>query len=373
MTEGGRLALVVDSLNVGGAERLVVESAACLSQRGWTVTVVALADAPSLPGGEVMVRPPTAVVRVPTARRRELADVGRIRRLAAVLRRGQFDLVHTHLGTANIVGLAAARLAGIPSVATVHIAVEPQRHVRLRRGIETFALRFLARAVVGVGPSVAQATEARLHRTVVALPNAVGAPAVLTAEERVRIRQALVGDAGRPVVVAVGRLMPVKGWRDLLEAFRSTLDAVPAGRLLIVGEGPQRQELEASIAEMGLHASVRLLGLRADVPEVLAASDLYVSASHDEGMSLALLEAMAAGLPVVVTDVGDTRAAVPDGAGIVVAPGNPRGLASSMTALLLDPGARRAAGAIGRRHVLARYGWPAWADGMENVYRSVVQ
>jgi glycosyltransferase involved in cell wall biosynthesis len=152
--------------------------------------------------------------------------------------------------------------------------------------------------------------------------------------------RALLGMPGSgPTVGAVGRLVEQKGHRFLLRAMAVVLRAHPAGQLVIIGEGPLQARLEAEASLLGIADSVRFLGARPDVERLLPALDVLVSASLWEGLSIVILEALAAGVPVVATDVSGSREALTDGlgtCGLIVRPGDAEGLARAVLALLDD-------------------------------------
>ncbi|MCP4425739.1 MAG: glycosyltransferase, partial [Chloroflexi bacterium] len=182
----------------------------------------------------------------------------------------------------------------------------------------------------------------------------------------------LVGDTERPLLIAVGRLMAQKGYFDLIEAFDTVRHTVPNAALVIVGRGHLHDQMMADIQTRQLTDNIILLGARTDVPQLLAASDLYVSASHWEGLSNALLEAMAAGLPVVATSVNDTPNVVVAGTGQLVPSQTPAALADAICRYLTHPEARKQAGAAAKAHIAAQFNPAAWVRQMLTLYRSVL-
>lgn len=176
-------------------------------------------------------------------------------------------------------------------------------------------------------------------------------------------------DDARPTAICVASLRDKKGHRHLLEGFRMALRAVPSARLLLVGEGPLRGELEAAVQEKGLDRSVSFLGYTADVAAQLARSDLLVLSSLEEGMPNALLEAMSAGLPAVVTSVGGCPEAVEEGVtGFLVPPADPAALGARMAALLSDHALRRRQGAAARRRFESEHTIPRMVAAYEDLY-----
>jgi len=165
------------------------------------------------------------------------------------------------------------------------------------------------------------------------------------------------------------RLVARKGHADLLAAWPAVRAAVPGAIVLCAGDGWLREVLPALAAAAGLGEAVRFLGHRDDLPVLLAAADVVALPSRGEGLPLAVLEALAAGRPVVATDVGGNREAVEDGrTGRLVAPGDPGALAVAIAELLADGEARRRIGEQGRRVALERYRSEDVARQLEDAY-----
>jgi len=193
-------------------------------------------------------------------------------------------------------------------------------------------------------------------------------------ERRRTLRAELDLPDDRVVLTCVANLFPYKGHADLLEAL-ALLGAGFAARttLLLVGrDAGARAALAAQAARLGLSASVRFLGERGDVPDLLAASDIGVLASHEEGFSNAVLEGMAAGLPMVVSDVGGNAEAVIDGeCGQVVPARAPAALGKALALLIDDAGRRQAMGEVARRRVAASFSLDACVAAYEALYEEL--
>jgi glycosyltransferase involved in cell wall biosynthesis len=173
---------------------------------------------------------------------------------------------------------------------------------------------------------------------------------------RAELRRELGLEPEGEVIGTLGRLEPQKGVEHLLRAMVRVLDARPAARLVIVGDGPLRAELEALAARLGIARAVRFAGWRTDVPEVLSALDLFCLASLWESFGIVLAEAMLASLPIVATRVDGIPEVVCDGeTGFLVAPGSDAELAERILALLADAPLRRALGEAGRARALERF------------------
>ncbi|HJW90702.1 MAG TPA: glycosyltransferase [Anaerolineales bacterium] len=363
-----RIFQVIDTLTTGGAQALLLTFAKEMQARGQALTVICLDGARSSPVEEQLQELGAHLVYVPGSR---LFDLPRLLRLYRVLRSERADGVHTHLTYANILGSLAGWLAGLTVVATIHSeAPDPGWDNQARHLVETWALRRFARRVIAVGPRVEAGQRRRMGAgKVVAVPNAVTIPPVLSAAKRAAMRRELQGDGTGPVLIAVGRLSPEKGYLDLLEAFASLLPRLPAARLLIAGDGALRETLQAKIQSLGLAGRVSLLGWRSDVPRLLSACDLFVSASHWEGLPIAVLEAMACALPVVATAVGDLPEVISPETGALVPPGQPQELARALETVLVDPERLTRMGQAAREQVQCNYHSRVWADRLLEVYR----
>jgi glycosyltransferase involved in cell wall biosynthesis len=174
------------------------------------------------------------------------------------------------------------------------------------------------------------------------------------------IRERLRGELGVPpeagLVLAVGRLNAEKGQSLLLQAAPAVLSRCPGTVFALAGDGPLRGALEQQAAQLGIAGQVRFLGVRQDVPALLAAADLFVLPSRSEGMPNALLEAMAAGLPVVSFEVGGVGEVLVHGVtGLLVPPEDADGLARAMLALLENEQERRRLGAAARERIRANH------------------
>ena len=310
-------------------------------------------------------------VRVVTLSIHNLYNLSAIPTLVRIFRREKFDVVQTHLEHSNILGTLAGRLTGIPIVATLHTTqVRPVgRFHGLRRVAEKYALRYGARRVVAVGHRIADSYRQKIGRKEIdVIPSAVKSGALLSSEERLALRQKLTGDPNRPLILSVGRLMIDKGYADLLTGFAQARQRYPEAFLVVIGEGELRNDLESRVASLGLTDHVRFLGARDNVPNLLAAGDIYVNSSHREGLSMAILEAMAAGLPVLATKVGDAEYLLADGRGVMIEPHDPTALAAAMCALLDQPKTMLMLGKAAQAFTEKRYTLGQWLESFLRVY-----
>jgi glycosyltransferase involved in cell wall biosynthesis len=194
-------------------------------------------------------------------------------------------------------------------------------------------------------------------------------PAAFARSADPALRARLAGSPDRPLVLTAARLSPQKAIDGLLSAAVLVPDAIFA----IAGDGPDRAALEARAQALGIAPRVRFLGPRDDIPELLAACDLFVLPSLFEGLPLSVLEAMAAGKPVAATRIPGTDEAVADGeTGILVPPGDAPALAAAIRAFLSDPALARRAGEAGRERVRTRFTASAMVDGVVAAYEELL-
>ena len=334
--------LVITLAEVGGAQSYVASLLPALVPR-FDVALAAHGSGPLREASEALgVRfIPLRNVRRSISPLRDLAGLVELTRL---LRRERPDILHASSSKAGVLGRLAGGLARVPiRIFTVHgwaFAAHSGVASRLYRGADRL-VEPLTTVTICVSEREREAGVAAgtctPERTVV-IPNAVDVAAAPRATSSGR---------ERPRILAVGRLKAPKDFPTLVRA----LGELPPDSFeaVIVGDGPDRPGLEEEIQARGLAGRVRLAGERRDVPELLADADVFVLPSRSEGHPVSVLEAMAAGLPVVASRVGGVPEQVSDGeTGLLVAPGDPLELAAALGRLAADPSLRRRLGAAGR-------------------------
>jgi glycosyltransferase involved in cell wall biosynthesis len=296
-------------------------------------------------------------------------------KLARRLRRHRVNIVHTYLISANIFGTLAARLARGPAVVTTRRDVGISRNWRLRLA-EEWVINPLADRVTVNSEAVAEA--ARRERNLgedklTLIPNGVDVGALDPARyPRDAIRREWGLGPDDLGVGAVGHLSPVKGHADLVDAAVRVCTEQPRTRFFLIGDGPLRHALEARARSLGIGDRVTITGVREDVARCVAMLDVVVLPSHSEGMSNALLEAMALGRPVVATHVAGNAELVQDGvSGRLVAVGAPEALAKAVLNLLADPETARRLGCEARRQVADRFPLERVVARHQALYRSL--
>jgi glycosyltransferase involved in cell wall biosynthesis len=305
-------------------------------------------------------------------------DPGCLLRLRRYVARERIDIVHTHMDLADFYGALAGRLGGARGVvATKHAPDE----FRTRRTWKRYPFLLLERLayemddaviVVSEGLRAFLETEERLpRRKMVVIGHGIeAAPRPATRGEARRI---LGLPAQGPLIGAVGRLSHEKGQLVLLQALPAILAAFPRTSCVFAGEGPTRAPLEEVTRRLGIGDRVVFLGFRRDVPMVLAALDLFVQPSIYEGFGLSLLEAMAAGLPVVASRVGGIPEVIEDGrTGVLVPPQDPAALAGAVVRLLGDAGGARRLGETAAVSTRERYSLARVAERVDDLYRTIL-
>jgi len=295
------------------------------------------------------------------------------------LRRHPAEIVHTHRYKETVLGAVAARLAGVPGlVRTVHGQGEPLRgwrraKFRLYETLDTLTLRCFADRIVAVSRTMAAGLEESGYRggTVVAVHNGVDLRKLRPSRTRDQVRRELGIDPDALLIGTVGRLSPVKGHDRLLRAARLILDVEDA-RFLIVGDGPLRNELAISARRLGIDHACVFVGERSDVYDLVAAMDIFVLPSLDEGIPMALLEAMGLGVPVVASAVGGVPEVVTHRAtGLLVEAGDERALAQACGELAHDPAWARTLGRRGRRVVEENFTHEKNGLALVDAYRAI--
>ena len=364
-----RVLQLITRLPIGGAERLIADTVRKLDRSRYEPVVCCIQARGELAAEIERAGVPVVCLDRMKTKRFDWSAVAALERLLGSER---IDLVHSHLYHANLYGRLACLRAGVPAVASVHNTyTRPKLHRRLIN-------RFLARTTKRV-IAVSEDIKRDLIRhdgipaeRIAVISNGVDFARVSSATTRAQARLRLgIGEA-TVAVGCVARLEEQKGHRFLLEAM-SLLRDLPM-RLLVVGDGRLRADLEQRAASLGIGESTTFLGMRSDVPDILPALDIYAMPSLWEGLSIALLEAMAAGLAVVATDVGGVRQVFgEDECGVRVSPGNPGELARAMRTLAVGPERRAALGTLARRRAVEHFSLDATLAALATVYDQALQ
>ncbi|HYH60480.1 MAG TPA: glycosyltransferase [Solirubrobacterales bacterium] len=310
-------------------------------------------------------------------------DVRALRRLAGIIRSFRPDVIHTHTAKAGFIGRQAASLAGISRpvlVHTFHGHVLEGYFGRIKSGLYRRLERRLASgtdALIGVSTAtvddlVRLGVAPREKFRVVPLGLDLERFDSIEAAARPRARARLGYREGDVVCTFVGRLAPVKRVGLLIAALGRARACDERLQLLVVGDGAERASLERQARAAGLAQAVRFVGYRDDLETIWAGSDLAVLSSDNEGTPVALIEAAAAGLPAVATDVGGVAEAVSPESSLLVPPGDERGLANAMVELGGDPERRAAMGAIARARAIERFSVDRLIADISGLYQGLL-
>lgn len=346
-----------------GGARQVLLLARGLKARGIGGTVVCAAgSAVATEAG----RAGLDVREVPMRGDLDLRFTGRLARLLGELAP---DLLHVHSRRgADWLGGRAARRAGVPAILT--------RRVDSPEGRLAAALKYRPYArVVAISQAVrAQLVAAGVPPARLALVRSAVEPQLLEpAWSRERLAREFALDPRAPLAGCVAQLIPRKGHGVLLAAWREVAAACPEARLLLLGQGPLEAALRREAAAAGIGRSVVFAGFRADLPAFLGRLDVLVHPALAEGLGLAVLEAQAAGVPVVACRAGGVAEAIADGrTGYLVAPGDAAALAIALTELLQNPARRKAMSEAAWQWAAREFRVADMVDGYLTLYREVV-
>ena len=344
----------ITCLGFGGAQKQVVQLAAHMDRKGWPVKgVVSLLPIQRKPVELTNRRIPLYSLGIRT----KAEAVRGVVRAIRLLRRLRPEVLVTFLFHGTLVGGFARPWAGAPPMVS---SIRGENLASSRRNLRFLIHRRLSRATVVNSKRLAMrigGSHDRLPSDLRVIPNGIelhdGRPA------RQGLSRESLGLAMHDFVwLAVGSLLPVKDYETLLRAF-AALDIGFRPRLLIAGDGPLHETLTKEVHRLGLDSRVTLLGTRQDVDELLDLADAFVMSSRSEGMPNALMEAMAAGKPVVATKVGGVEELITHGReGYLVEPGRPAGLVHAMRRIMVFPIDRqKKLGRNARTRVLREHGW----------------
>lgn len=358
-------------LDLGGAQEIFLRTISHIDTSRFDVAVCCLAGR-----GRLVSEVESLGIRVLCLDAADLKnDLSTVLKLAHLIRRHNAHVVYTHLySRANVYGRLAAILARTPVVVVGAVGYGRVRLPKKR------VLDYVLALFTDHFTALSEATREYLCREqgigpdkVTVIYPGIDVERFADVGQRAAVRQELQIPLDTLVVGAVSRLVPEKGLADLMTAMARILREIPNTRLVIVGDGPLRSQLERSITGLGLQGLVHLTGSRRDIPKLLSAMDVFALPSHREGFGMALVEAMAAGLPVVATDVGGIPEVVEHGVtGFVVPPHDIGALSVNILLLLEDSALRAKMGADGRQQVQQRFTARRAAMQTQDLYLSLL-
>lgn len=361
-----RICHLIWALEPGGAERQVVTIAKWQKQNGDFPMVVCLTRK-----GKLAEELEDAGIPVHLILKKMGADFSIIGKLVRFFKDHSVNLVHTHVPTANLWGRLAARKAGCPVIVSEHsdMAATNFKFKCINRWLNRDTAAYIVvsqhikdlMAQNGVPPE-----KIRVIRN--------GIPIGFQAEEATRqaVRKTLGVKTQEPLIGTVGRLEERKDHAMLLSACALIKKEIPNARFILVGDGPLREALEKQAEELGLGNSVIFTGVRQDIAALLAALDIFVLSSITEGISISLLEAMAAGKPCVVTRVGGNPEVITDQVtGRLVPAQNAENLSEAVVSLLKNPKRTGEMAVAGRLHVHAHFSQESMMRQIQDVYETL--
>lgn len=370
------VAYIVHAFDMGGLERCVAHLANHLDQSRFRPLIVCLCRNGT--AAEWITRDDIPIVEI---KKKPRNDFGAVRRLAGVLKEHQVDVVHSHNWGTLIETSIARRLAAVRC--HVHTEHGQGLHADLRglkRRLRGWATRWAfnrADTVVVCAESVRPLIEARCRfpeSRIKFVPNGVDQPPE-TAGHRFDIAEVRhrFGISDEAVIVgSVGRLVSVKDFGTAIDSVALLFQRGHDVHLVLVGDGPEEEQLKTLARKAQIPGRVHFPGRQENIGDWLGLCDLYVNSSRSEAMSMGILEAMSAGLPVVATNVGDNAALINGEApcGLAVPAGDPRSLANSLEELITEPDLRQMMAERARERYLARYSTGHMVDAYSRLYSS---
>jgi glycosyltransferase involved in cell wall biosynthesis len=363
---------MIDALSMGGAERLLITFAQQARLHHVQVTIVGFQDDRDNP---ILVDLQKTGVNIQRYPARSLFSLRRFIEIVRLVRREKVDILQTHLTYANILGGLVGWLTGVPVVATLHSTYfRRQGRGGLKDGIECWILRNIAQDVVAVAQSVADSYHPYMgNKPIRVIRNAVAPAPVISLQQVHRTRSEFSIPAESLLILAVGRAEAAKGYADLVDAVALLRRSHPTVRLVVIGNGSRFDQLVRYVVAKKMKGIIQFIGERKDVPAWLAASDIFVSSSHWEGLPLAVLEAMMAGLPIVATRVGELPQVVNSELGILVPPRHPKMLSEALAVMLDDPDTRRRMGQAAREAALRDNTASSWFRNIMAMYSEILK
>lgn len=347
----------------GGQESRTLQECLGLKKLGDRVLILCK------PGSKLSERAGAAGIEVLTHPMRGSYDMCAVWRIMDIIKKENVDIVNTHSGVDSFLGAVAGRLSlkrprivrtrhlALPITSRASYALLPHRVVTVSEYVRTYLIK-------EKGIPAAK---------VIAIPTGIDLEKFDPDKTPDTLRAGLGLKGGALIVGTVAILRRKKGHHVLLDAIPRVLAAVPEAVFVFAGNGPQMENIEARIKELGIENSVLLLGLRSDVPSVIKGLDIFVLPTLQEALGTSILEASAMGIPVIATRVGGVPEAVIEGkTGILVEPQDSAGLADAIIRLLKDAPLRERMGKEGRRAAVENYSTDIMSKRMKSLYAELM-
>jgi len=364
---------VIYSLGSGGAERVVVNYGLSIDKDRFDMAVCALTE-----GGHYEAALKDHSVDTFLLGKKKGFDSTTFQKLYRLFRSQEVDIVHFHDPPSSYYGVVPAKLAGVKVIIrTEHNVLLGKDFVsRVQAALSSLSLLFHHK-IIAVSTEVSKASSRNEHFLPgrhTTIHNGVDPEMFdITLDKESYLDEFDLHDKS-VIIGIVARFEPQKAHEIFLQSVRRVLDKRKDVGVLIVGDGFRRDELQGIADDLGLRGRVIFTGVRGDVPQLLHLMDIFVLSSDWEGFPMTILEAMACGTPVVVTDVGGSREAVVDGeTGLLVPPRDPEGLAKAITTLIEDPESRAEMGKKARQRFLESFTVDVMARETEQVYETFLR
>ena len=356
----------------GGAERVVLGLTESLNKDQFQVVVGAFVNI-HFRQNEFVERLEKTGIRHEIFWLKRTVDLENIFRLVGFIKREGIHLIHSHGYRSDIIGLAAAKMKGLPIVSTLHGWVSIDSRLRFYEKCDRIALRFFDR-VMPVSDHIGNALAAsgidpakitRMHNAIPADTKAKEGPANITRSRK---------EKGDVIIGIIGRLSPEKDVPSFLKAAGLVAEKFNQAKFLVVGEGPERERLQQMAREMGLDGKVRFTGFVEDMGSIYSSINFLVISSLTEGIPLVVLEAMHQGIPVVSTRVGGIPEVIENGVnGILVEPGDHHALSRAIESLILDDNKYVQIAQTGKDRIAQSFNRSVWTQEMEKIYHDVLR
>ncbi|VAX11605.1 hypothetical protein MNBD_GAMMA26-6 [hydrothermal vent metagenome] len=386
MQDKAKILHLIESLNMGGAQKIIYQLASTSDSSDHSVCSL-------YQGGpyEKIMRDDDIDLTLLKAKRRSVIffplfiyDLYCIfTRLVRIVKKDQIDILHAHLPDSSLIAIVVGKLTNTTVVLTVHnnFALPSKRKAPLRDALRTLVTNMVfkrANYIITVGNDIRDSLYDALGYRVAIKTVYNGVDYLRYARDlkkldHLQFRQSLGISDKATIVTTVGRLDKQKGHTYLIDAAQQLIDDYPALIFLLVGEGELKEKLMDQVQSLQLSNNFIFLGNRNDVPDILAMSDLFVLPSIYEGIPLVILEAMAAGLPVVATDIAGTRELVESGVdGLLAKTESPKDIARTMNELLSDMACSKEMSLLAQAKVKKEFSLQKMVTGTEHIYLEVL-
>ena len=363
------LMAVISNLRAGGAERVLIELLRGLKE-DFNVSVVCIRDK-----GELSSILEDESIKVHLSSFKGRIDPGSLLNLASLFKKEKIQIVHTHMYRPNISGTISAFIARVPVIIS-HIHNMHQWDTKRQIFMDRLSLRIRDMTITvseGVKRKYCEIMKVREDKLRV-IYNGVDPQVYKMDDKPAELKSALNIPDGAPIVGIVARLVPEKDHITFLESARMVLQDCPQARFLIVGKGPEDGKIKAYVERFGLKDKVILVGYRTDIPRVLNLLDILVLSSLKEGFGMAILEAMAAGKPVVATDAGGNTEVMVDGqTGFIVPKKDSSSLALRILTLIENPRMAAVMGQKGYERVCQKFSMGKMVNETAKLYLELLE